>query len=91
VPTSALVFGPEGTFVWVVEEDHARKQKVVVGRDFGTELEVTSGLSAESRVITNPGERLVDGSAVRVSKPAAPPRTAAQPAANAPDRPGAAR
>jgi len=68
VPTSALVFGAEGTFVWVVEGDRAHKKSVVVGRDFGTELEITSGLSATDDVVKNPGERLVEGMTVRVSR-----------------------
>ena len=67
VPTSALVFSADGTSVWVLDGDRAHKRKVVVGRDFGTEIEVSDGLAAADLVIKNPGERLVEGAPVRVS------------------------
>jgi RND family efflux transporter MFP subunit len=67
VATSALVFGPEGTFVWVVQSDQVHKKTVGVGRDLGTEIEIVSGLDASDSVVKNPGERLVEGLAVRRS------------------------
>jgi len=67
VATSSLVFGPEGTFVWVLEGDRVHKRPVVVGRDLGTELEVVSGLEAADVVVKNPGERLVEGLQVQPS------------------------
>jgi RND family efflux transporter MFP subunit len=67
VATSALVFGPEGTFVWVVTSEQVHKKPVVVGRDLGTEIEIVSGLDATDVVVKNPGERLVEGLAVRQS------------------------
>jgi len=67
VPTSALVFVADGTWVWTIEADRAHRRQVRVGRDFGTELEIESGLSAEDTVIKNPGERLVEGLEVRVA------------------------
>ena len=65
VATSALVFGPEGTFVWVVQEEKVHKKPVGVGRDLGTEIEIVSGLETSDAVVKNPGERLVEGLAVR--------------------------
>jgi RND family efflux transporter MFP subunit len=67
VPTSALVFVADGTWVWTVESDRARRRKVAVGRDFGTEIEVLTGLTEQDTVVKNPGERLVDGVEVRAS------------------------
>jgi RND family efflux transporter MFP subunit len=67
VPTSALVFSAGGTSVWVLDGDRAHKRKIVVGRDFGTEIEVSDGLAAADLVIKNPGERLVEGALVHVS------------------------
>jgi len=49
------------------EAAKARFQKVVIGRDFGAEAEIVSGLSGDEQVVTNPGERLADGVAVTVS------------------------
>ena len=40
--------------------------KIVLGRDMGSEVEVTSGLSASDQVIVNPPDSLVSGEAVRV-------------------------
>jgi RND family efflux transporter MFP subunit len=71
VPTSALVFGAEGTFVWILDGDRAHKKKVALGRDFGTEIEVIDGLSPSDSVVKNPGERLVEGARVRSPNPKA--------------------
>ncbi len=71
VATSALVFGPEGTFVWVVQDDKVHKKPVGVGRDLGTEIEIVNGLDTSDAVVKNPGERLVEGLAVRKSAEAA--------------------
>jgi hypothetical protein len=37
------------------------------GRDLGTQLEIVDGLSADSQVVTNPGEMLTEGAAVKVA------------------------
>jgi hypothetical protein len=44
--------------------------KVVVGRDFGTSLEVVSGLTGDEAVILNPSDSIVAGTQVRVVKEA---------------------
>ena len=81
VATSALVFGPEGTFVWVVQSEQVHKKPVGVGRDLGTEIEIVSGLDASDVVVKNPGERLVEGLAVRPSTDAAKAAENGSPAA----------
>jgi RND family efflux transporter MFP subunit len=73
LPTSSLVFDSGGTRVWVVSADQkVYSQKVTVGRDFGTEIEISDGLKGDEQVVTNPGERLADGSAVQLSNPESP-------------------
>jgi hypothetical protein len=42
---------------------------VTLGRDFGTEVEVASGVESDDRVITNPPDSLLDGEEVRVAAP----------------------
>ena len=76
VPVSALIENAQGTQVAVVDANQvARFRKVEVGRDFGTTVEITTGLSPEDRIVTNPGERLADGARVRiVSEPKAQPK-----------------
>ncbi|MGA2583961.1 MAG: efflux RND transporter periplasmic adaptor subunit [Tepidisphaeraceae bacterium] len=67
VPTTALMFEAEGTQLAVVQDDKLHFRKVVVGRDFGTEIEITQGLDGSEQVVANPGERIAEGVAVRVS------------------------
>ncbi len=69
VPTSALVFDSNGTRVWVVNDNKAYAAKVDVGRDFGTEVEISSGLKGNEMVVTNPGARMADGVDVQVAAP----------------------
>jgi RND family efflux transporter MFP subunit len=70
LPTSALVFSPDGMKVaTVVDGDKVHFKRVTVGRDFGTEAEITEGVTATDRVVTNPGERLADGVEVKVIAP----------------------
>jgi RND family efflux transporter MFP subunit len=67
VPTSAVVFDADGTKVGIVEDNKLRYRKVELGRDFGTEVEVATGLDGSEQVITNPGLRLVEGGDVKVN------------------------
>lgn len=79
VPTGALVFGPGGSSVALVDAGaKVRFVNVIVGRDFGSEAEVTSGLNGDERVVTNPSDRLADGVEVKVAaaKPAGGPQSA---------------
>lgn len=81
LPTSALVFDTDGTKVATVAENNKVKfQKILVGRDLGTELEVTDGLSGSEQVVSNPGERLADGVEVQIAPPTAQPGGAPSPA-----------
>jgi len=65
VPTGAIVFNAEGLQVALVQDSKIHLQKIGVGRDMGTEIEVTSGLSANDQVVTNPGEKVVEGVTVK--------------------------
>jgi RND family efflux transporter MFP subunit len=74
IPSSSLVFNADGTQVAVIRDNKVHFQKISVGRDLGTQLEVIDGLSADDQVVTNPGERLTDGVEVQVAaKPGAGP------------------
>ena len=42
---------------------------VVVGRDYGTDIEIVSGLDGSERVVANPGERVADGVEVEIANP----------------------
>ena len=65
VPASAIVRRDGKAVAFTISNDSARLQAVTLGRSLGNDREVASGLSAGQRVITDPPENLVDGSAVR--------------------------
>jgi RND family efflux transporter MFP subunit len=68
VPVSSLLFRAEGTRIaTVVEGNKARLLPVVLGRDMGTQIEVTSGLRPDSMVIDSPPDSILDGQEVRVA------------------------
>jgi RND family efflux transporter MFP subunit len=80
LPINTLLFRPDGTQVALVQNDKVTLSKIVIGRDFGTEVEIVSGLDANALVIVNPSDSLTAGTPVRViteapkaEKPAAPP------------------
>ena len=89
VPTAAMLFEANGTQLAVVDDDnHVHFRKVTVGQDLGQRLEVVGGVSADEKVITNPGEKLTEGAIVEIAgeaQPSAPAiagaRTTRQPAA----------
>ena len=69
VPANALLFRIEGTMVGVVVVgNRVALKKVVMGRDFGSFVEVLDGVTAEDRVIVNPPDSLVEGAEVRPVK-----------------------
>ncbi len=69
LPVNALLFRPEGVMVAVVTPDqHAKLMPIKLGRDFGTELEIASGLTGTESIIINPSDSLASGTPVRVVK-----------------------
>jgi RND family efflux transporter MFP subunit len=71
VPVSALIFRSEGLQLATVPDGaHAALVSVVLGRDFGNEVEVVSGLTGKEKVIVNPPDSIVSGETVRVAQPA---------------------
>ncbi|CAD6528349.1 efflux RND transporter periplasmic adaptor subunit [Paraburkholderia sabiae] len=68
VPVSALLFRPDGVTVAVIGNgDKVQLKTVTIGRDFGTYVEVATGLAATDRVINNPGDAISSGETVRVA------------------------
>ena len=55
LPAEALIFRTEGPHAAVVGPDHkVHLHKLTLGRDYGPEVEVTSGLNAGDMVVLNP-------------------------------------
>ncbi|MGA2984029.1 MAG: efflux RND transporter periplasmic adaptor subunit [Terriglobia bacterium] len=71
IPVTSLIFRSEGLRIGVVRKGHAALIPITLGRDFGTEVEVVSGLDGNEKVITNPPDSLVDGQEVRSATPGA--------------------
>jgi RND family efflux transporter MFP subunit len=70
LPSSALLFRKSGMEAAIIEHgDRIRLQHVTVGRDLGTSIEVTSGLTPSDQVVNNPPDSLANGELVRVIQP----------------------
>lgn len=68
VPVNAMLFRQEGPQVAVVGSDNkVHLRPIVIGRDYGTALEVLGGVSVEDRIIINPADSLEEGQTVNVS------------------------
>jgi multidrug efflux pump subunit AcrA (membrane-fusion protein) len=67
VPASALTFRHSGMAVAVVGPgSRAVIKPITIARDYGTSVEVKSGLAPSDRVIDNPPDSLESGDLVRV-------------------------
>jgi RND family efflux transporter MFP subunit len=76
VPASALIFRSQGAQLATITPDHHIKMKdVTVGRNLGTEIEITNGISARDKVVTAPPDTLEDGELVDVTGGQPPPPT----------------
>jgi len=83
VPSNALIFRSAGAQVGTVDSSHkARLRTVTIGRDFGTSLEILSGLQPNDLIILNPPDSLADGQPLSLEQPSEPP--ANEPAGPAP-------
>ena len=67
LPVNTLLFRSEGLRVAVVKDQRVRLQPVTMGRDFGSSVEVLSGVSANDQVVMNPSDSLADGQPVRIA------------------------
>lgn len=69
IPSNTLVVDAQGTRVAVVDSTlHVHFHNVTVGKDYGTEVEILKGLSENDRLVSNPGDDLKDGQAVKVAE-----------------------
>ena len=69
VPVSALIFREHGLEVATLGADsHVVMKPITLGRDFGTDVEVLSGLDANDRIIDAPPDSLAAGDPVEVAK-----------------------
>jgi len=76
LPANAVMFRAQGLLVATVSSDqHVRLKHIAQGRDFGSSIEVLSGIEAADDIIINPPDSLTDGALVRVVAPPGGPGT----------------
>jgi RND family efflux transporter MFP subunit len=67
IPVSALLFRQEGLRVAVAKsDDTAELLPVTLGRDFGDFAEITTGLTGQERIISNPPDSIIDGERLNI-------------------------
>jgi membrane fusion protein, multidrug efflux system len=67
VPSAAVREGPQGTYVYVISPDHVAHVRLVkTGPSEGDKISIASGLDIGEQVVTEGGDRLVDGAKVRL-------------------------
>jgi RND family efflux transporter MFP subunit len=79
IPATSLVNRPDGLRIAVVDDQgRVRLLPVSLGRDYGTRLEVLSGLRGGERLVANPPDDLADDETVAIAQAseAAPPAAA---------------
>src|SRR5580693_487162 len=72
IPTNTLLFRAEGLRVAVVRGGQVKLVPVTIGHDYGSSVEVLSGLTSEDTVILDPSDSIMEGSAVKIAEAAKP-------------------
>lgn len=74
IPVNTVLFRSRGLEVATLDGEHrVHLKSFTQGRDFGTEIEVLSGLEASDTLIVNPPDSIAEGEVVRIAKPPARP------------------
>jgi RND family efflux transporter MFP subunit len=71
VPSNTLLFRREGLQVGLVRNGKAQLVPVKIGRDYGSSVEIVSGLIPSDSVILDPADSLVSGTPVEVNQQSA--------------------
>jgi RND family efflux transporter MFP subunit len=88
VPVNALLFRSEGLRAVVVDANHkVRLQALSIGRDYGTSLEVLTGLKSDDWIVLNPPDSIENGQEVHVKEVENPLAPANKPANSGPGMP----
>jgi RND family efflux transporter MFP subunit len=80
VPVNTVLFRAHGLEVATLDNEHrVHLKSITQGRDFGTEIEVLTGVDAADILVVNPPDSISEGAPVRIAQPRPPPRGAAGP------------
>jgi multidrug efflux pump subunit AcrA (membrane-fusion protein) len=70
LPVSALIFRTQGLQVATLGQDNrVHLVNITMGRDYGTQVEVVSGVTQNQRIVDSPPDSLIEGQQVRVIQP----------------------
>jgi RND family efflux transporter MFP subunit len=67
IPSNALLFRSEGTQVALVRDGRTQLVHVTIGRDYGNEIEIASGITSADSVIVNPSDSISSNQQVRIA------------------------
>ncbi len=87
IPANTLIVRADGPQVAAVEKDVVHMRKLALGRDFGTQIEVLSGLNEKELIVTNPTDAMRDGVGVKTVMAPPPDKPAEKPPEKAPEKP----
>lgn len=68
IPSNTLLFRSEGLRVGVVRDGKAQLVPITIGHDYGSSVEVISGLKASDAVILDPSDSLATGQRVQIAR-----------------------
>jgi RND family efflux transporter MFP subunit len=66
-PRTALRRDDAGSYVWLVDDERARRRAVTVGTELGDQVQVTDGLTGGERLVVGDATTLADGAPVKVA------------------------
>lgn len=70
IPANTLLFRSEGLRVALIDgQQRVHLQSVMLGRDFGSTVEITGGLTDQDRIVLSPPDSLYEGEQVNVTQP----------------------
>jgi len=68
VPVNTLLFRAQGLQAAVVRDGQAQLVPVTIGRDYGTTVEIMTGITPGDQVIVAPSDSLISGTRVRIAR-----------------------
>jgi membrane fusion protein, multidrug efflux system len=68
IPVNAMLTRAEGTLAAVVTGDKVQLKPIVIGRDYGREVEVLSGIQESDLIVLNPSDSLESGQQVNTKQ-----------------------
>jgi hypothetical protein len=66
IPSNTLIFRAQGLEVGAVRGDRVQLVPITIGHDFGSTVEVTSGITPRDELILDPSDSLISGLQVEI-------------------------